>query len=123
MNKTKKVILGVFTLVAVLIGITIGILINSSNNNNSAQAESNQSASDNSVEFTAEAGKTVLDQLKSQANVETQDSSYGEYVVAINGNKSDGAKYWTYYIDGQMAQQGAADYITTGGEKISWRLE
>lgn len=123
MNKTKKIVLSVFTLVIVSIGIAIGVLINSSSSSSAAAAQSEQATPNNSVEFTAEAGKTILDQLKAQATVETEDSSYGEYVTSINGNKSDGTKYWTYYVDGQMAQQGAADYVTSGGEKISWRLE
>lgn len=69
-------------------------------------------------------GQTVLETLKIQEDVVTQDSSFGEYVESINGlvGGEDG-KYWVFYIDNEMAQIGAADYVMSEGEVIEWRFE
>lgn len=128
--KTKTVIISVLAAVAVAIGVTTVVLINQP-----AQEQSNTAASveqappaetqgENVVSFTAEPGKTVLDQLKTKATVEVKESSFGPYVDSING-KVGGTdnKYWSFYIDGQLAQVGAAEYTTTGGELIEWKFE
>lgn len=85
-------------------------------------AQATQQQADDRVTFVATKGKNVLDQLKEHANVTVTQSQYGPFVDAINGQKQDG-KYWSYYVNGQMAQVGAADYVTQGGEKIEWKLE
>ncbi len=76
------------------------------------------------VQFTAQADKTVLEQLKQKANVVTKDSQYGQYVDSIDGIKggTDG-KFWGYYVDGQMANIGAGEYKTKGGENVVWKFE
>jgi len=77
------------------------------------------------IRFTGVAGKTVLEQLKQTAeDVTVKDSSYGPYVEAINGLRGgEDNKYWTYYVDGQMANIGAGEYRTTGGEEVVWKFE
>jgi hypothetical protein len=76
------------------------------------------------VTFTAKRGQDVLTQLRQHAAVVTKDSAYGPYVDAINGvvGGTDG-KYWSFYVDGKLAQKGAAEYVTTGGETIQWKFE
>lgn len=85
-------------------------------------AQASQQQSDTHVSFVATKGTNVLDQLKEHATVTTKDSQYGPFVDAINGKKEDG-KFWSFYVDGHMAQVGAAEYVTRGGEKIEWKLE
>lgn len=76
------------------------------------------------IQFTATNDKTVLEQLKAREKVITKDSQYGPYVESINGIKGGtDNKYWTFYVDGQMANIGAGEYITKGGEKIVWKFE
>jgi hypothetical protein len=77
------------------------------------------------VRFTAIADKTVLEQLRTQAGkVTIKDSSYGDYVDAIDGLKGGtDNKYWTYYVNGRMANIGAGKYVTKGGEEIVWKFE
>lgn len=76
------------------------------------------------VEFTAVKDQTVLEQLQTQAEVEVKDSQYGPYVDSVNGVKGGtDNKYWSYYVDGQMANIGAGEYTTKGGEKILWKFE
>ncbi|MBU7034812.1 MAG: DUF4430 domain-containing protein [Theionarchaea archaeon] len=49
----------------------------------------------------------------------------GGFVISVNGvsqNPSDNI-YWMYYINGEPAQVGAADYTVQEGDEIVWRLE
>lgn len=85
-------------------------------------AQASQQQSDDRVTFVATKGKNVLDQLKEHAEVTVTQSQQGPFVDAVNGQKQDG-KHWSYYINGQIVQASAADYVTQGGEKIEWKLE
>jgi hypothetical protein len=76
------------------------------------------------IEFTAVKDKTVLEQLQSKAKVEVKDSQYGPYVDSINGVKGGtDNKYWSYYVNGQMANIGAGEYVAKGGETVTWKFE
>lgn len=68
-------------------------------------------------------GKTALALLKLRATVVTKQSSYGEYVVSINGSDGGGKKYWIFYVNGQEASVGAGAYVTKSTDKIEWRLQ
>ena len=77
------------------------------------------------VKYEGETGRTALEILREKYNIETKEfSGIGEYVVAIDGKKEDtGKNFWAFYINGQQAQVGAAQYQTKTGEMIEWRLE
>jgi cytoskeletal protein RodZ len=130
MNKTKTLIIAAFVVVLGAIGVTTFVLTGQqqpaaqSNNQTSQQQEQTPKQDPNIVTFRGLPDETVLDQLKANATVEVKDSSYGPYVDSINGIKggTDG-KYWGYYVDGTMAQVGAGEYKTKGGEKIEWKFE
>lgn len=68
-------------------------------------------------------GKTVLELLKTHAQVETKSSSLGDYVTSINGNDGGGTKYWLFYVNGKEAAEGAGTYKTHNGEQIEWKLQ
>jgi hypothetical protein len=68
-------------------------------------------------------GQSALDGLKQAANVQTKQSSLGEYVVAINGNDGGGKKYWMFYVNGQESSVGAAAYVTKSTDNIEWKLQ
>jgi hypothetical protein len=126
--KTKTTLLAVFAAVLLGIGVTSITLINLDNAPEPQAQERQQQAvageSDELISFTAEPGKNVLEQLTAHATVETKDSAYGVYVDSIDGKKGgDGGKYWTFYVDGKMAQVGAEAYVTNGGELIEWKFE
>ncbi len=89
-----------------------------------AEATETKEPDSTKISYTAVAGKTVLEQLQSQHDVVVADSQYGPYVDSINDIKggADG-KYWSYYVNGQLASTGAGANITTGGEKITWKFE
>ena len=72
--------------------------------------------------YQGEAGKDALTILKEKATVEQDDSGI---VVAINGRKaiSEKREYWAFYVNGQLAPMGPADYETKEGDRIEWRIE
>jgi hypothetical protein len=81
-------------------------------------------AASTTVTYQGQDGKTALELLKQKATVVTKDSSYGPYVDSVNGVKGgEGGKYWTFYINGKMAQVGGNAYDTKGGDKIEWKFE
>ncbi len=115
----------VAALVIAAVGTTFITVNRPNTQSTTAPAQTNTSQQNNkTVRFTAEKGKTVLDQLKSRAQVEVKDTQYGPFVESINGVKggSDG-KYWSYYVNDTLAQKGAGEYITEGGENIEWKFE
>jgi hypothetical protein len=82
------------------------------------------SADKKTVSYEGQTGKTALETLKSLAQVKTQSSSYGDFVTSINGVAADGSKqFWSFYVNGKLASEGAGTYKTTNGQKIEWRVE
>jgi cell division protein YceG involved in septum cleavage len=81
--------------------------------------------STHSITYKGENGQTVLALLKTHAyQVTIKQSSYGPFVVAIDGVKGGpGGKYWLYYVNGKQAAVGAAAYKTKNGETITWKLQ
>jgi hypothetical protein len=121
----------VFSAVVLAIGVTTVVLLNKPAQPAPTQAEAApaqtqevQAAQTESLQFTAVAGKTVLEQTETKARVETKGSDFGPFVESINGLKGGtDSKYWSYYVNGELAQIGAADYVTEGGETIEWKFE
>lgn len=129
-NKTSKtlVITLVIATVVTLGGVAtwLNVLKGESDSKDIKTTEQVKAPGDlDKIAFIAEANKSVLEQLQAQnRTVETKDSQYGKYVDSINGKKGGtDNKYWTFYVDGKMADKGAADYVTNGGEKIEWKFE
>lgn len=75
------------------------------------------------VSYQGEEGKTALELLKSHTEVKTQKFDFGEMVQSINGQDGGGKKYWTFYVNGKMAQVGAGAYQTKSSDKIEWKLQ
>ena len=69
-------------------------------------------------------GKNALELLKSTHQVETKNfPGIGEMVTSIDGVAADDKHFWAFYVNGQLAQEGAATYMTKTGEAIVWKLE
>ena len=77
-----------------------------------------------SVSFAGQDGKTALALLRAGAQVKTEQSSFGEFVTAINGVEADGiTQLWAFYVNDQLADDAAETYITKAGERIEFRVE
>jgi len=76
------------------------------------------------VAYEGQTGRTALAVLQSLADVTTKQSSYGEFVTGINDVQADGdTKYWAFYVNGKLADEGAGTFKTADGQKIEWRVE
>jgi len=137
MNKTKQTLMAVFAIIILSAG---GVFLYSNNKEESNQDTSNNadltqtavqekpritvSEDQKTVSYEGQAGKTALEILQNGADVTTESSSFGDFVTGINGLNSDSSKnYWSFYVNGAYAVEGAGTYKTTDGEKIEWRLE
>ena len=68
-------------------------------------------------------GKNALELLKASHQVESTTSDFGEFIVAIDGQRPDNQHFWAFYVNGQLAQEGAGTYQTKPTETIVWRLD
>jgi hypothetical protein len=69
-----------------------------------------------------DAGSTVFD-LMTACSIPFEEE--GGFVISINGIPQDtkAGLYWMYYINGELAPIGAAEYVVQDGDEITWRLE
>ncbi|HTH72352.1 MAG TPA: DUF4430 domain-containing protein [Candidatus Pristimantibacillus sp.] len=133
-QESKKLIVAIVAILVLMTGATSYVLKSRLGGNDSAapvatvqtspRVAGDQTAKDTYLTYNGVDGKNALDLLKANATVVTKDSSYGPYVDTINGVKggTDG-KYWAFYVNGNLAQVGAADYQTKTGDKIEWKFE
>ncbi|MGH7157578.1 MAG: DUF4430 domain-containing protein [Candidatus Saccharimonadales bacterium] len=76
------------------------------------------------VTYTGEEGVTALATLESLTSVTVKDSSFGKFVTGINGVEADESKeYWSFYVNGAYASEGAGTYTAKSGDLFEWRLE
>lgn len=81
-----------------------------------------QAVSADQISYKGVEGKDALTLLKEKATIEQATSGL---VNAINGRKADDAKheYWSFYVNGKLAEVGALDYKTKEGDVIEWKIE
>lgn len=75
------------------------------------------------LSYKGQTGQNALNLLKKHATVTTKHYSFGDQVTSINGVKGAGPKYWTFYINGKMAEVGAGSYTTKSTDTLMWRLQ
>jgi hypothetical protein len=77
------------------------------------------------VSFTAEAGKSILEQTEQQTDAKVEDQGQGAYINAIGGleNGDQDGGVWIYYVNGLQPDTVPGDYITKGGELVEWKFE
>jgi hypothetical protein len=68
------------------------------------------------------AGQTALRALEMIADIETDDG--GRFVTAIEGVEQDESKQlaWLFYVNGEMAEKGAAEIKLKAGDVEWWDL-
>lgn len=138
-NKNSKLIAPLALAVAVLV-LLIGSVITysehggvSENTANApeqatvSQADKNttDAATKDVVTYTASDEGTALEQLvELNDTVVVEESEFGKYVDSINGLKGGtDSKYWSFYIDGELASVGADGFTPEGGELIEWKFQ
>lgn len=47
----------------------------------------------------------------------------GKFIEEINGIKSDGKRYWIYYVNDKKAEIGVSNYKINPGDVVSWKYE
>lgn len=83
-----------------------------------------QQASSQAITYDGQDGKTALDLLKTNYQVETQDySGIGEFVKSINGISPDKDHFWAFYVNGASSNVGASQYQSKSTDKIEWKLD
>lgn len=75
------------------------------------------------LSYKGQEGRDALALLRQHAKVATKHYSFGDQVVSINGTEGSGPKYWTFYINGKMAEVGANSYITKNSDTLTWKLQ
>lgn len=100
----------------------IGFFAAQKNDTNSKPAEQSVAAVQ-AIAYDGENGKNALDLLKSKAEIQTQDSSIGVFVISINGISNSEDHFWMFYVNGELAQVSADQYTTQNGDKIEWRYD
>lgn len=76
------------------------------------------------ITYTAKSGTSALSQLQEiNDTVVVQESELGSYVESINGlvGGTDG-KYWSFYVNDELASVGAGEFMPEGGEEIKWHF-
>jgi len=75
------------------------------------------------ISYKGQAGTDALTLLKRHATIQTKHYSFGDMVISIDGITGNGPKYWTFYINGRMADEGAQAYSTKNSDTLSWKLQ
>lgn len=75
------------------------------------------------VAYGGEEGKAALEILRQYTEVNTQTSEFGDFVTGINGVEAGENEFWAFYVNGELASEGAGTYQTAAGEVIEWKLE
>ncbi len=134
MNKTKQILT---TALAVVV-LTGGGFWLYNNQNNQVEVSNNTTTQQvakeqpkltvaedkKTVSYEGQEGQTALAILKTLTDVKTEESSFGEFVVGINGVEADSSKeYWSFYVNDAYGSEGAGTYQTKTGEQIKWVLE
>jgi len=75
------------------------------------------------ISYHGQNGVDALTLLKHHAQVGVKSYSFGDLVTSINGVSGTGPKYWTFYINGKMANVGAGAYQTKDSDTHAWKLQ
>lgn len=118
----NKKLLGIAVLIIVLVGG--GFLWNRSRNADTDDTNTPVAGQVNTdISYSGVEGQSALALLKATHTVETKTYSFGEMVIAIDGQvATDGTNFWEFLVNGQQATVGAGDYLTKAGDQISWKL-
>lgn len=110
--------------------IILGAMIYSAKGNDFAKTQvlfptptaSTRVSTNEIFDYSGKNGIDALTLLKQTAPVEQDNTGM---VVSINNRKAETEKkeFWSFFVNGKMADVGPADYITKNGDHIEWRIQ
>ena len=118
-NNWKQILL----VVVLVLGVGYIFEFKETKTNKKENTEVKSEVVDNkSFEYKGEEGKDALSLLKEKTAVELNDKGM---VVSVNGRKAETEKreFWGFYVNGKMAEVGAADFKTKDTDVINWKIE
>lgn len=120
-KQLKTIVIAVVAILAIAGGVVGAVIANSPAHKVSSTLNAQHQLSD--IKYNGQNGQNALDLLKKHADVTLKHYSFGDLVTSINGVAGNGPKYWTFYLNGKMAQVGAESYTTKSSDKIEWKLQ
>lgn len=75
------------------------------------------------IQFQGENGKTVLELLAKDHQVQTVKSDFGTFINSIDSLENSDNSFWFYYVNGKMGEVAADKYQTKDVDQIEWRYE
>jgi len=69
---------------------------------------------------------SLMNQMRNEGKINFKERTYagiGKFILELNGVKSDGSKYWIYYVNEVKAKVGVSDYKINPGDNVSWKYE
>lgn len=93
-------------------------------NNAPATTQDQAQTKSEAISYKGVEGKTALELLKAQYQVETQNyEGVGEFVKSINGVTPSTDQFWGFYVNGKSSNVGAGDYQSKADDQIEWKLD
>jgi hypothetical protein len=109
-----------YAAIAVILAFGLYLLVPRTNNTVTAPTTQEQVTE---ISYKGEDGKTAFELLDANYDIETKQYDFGPMVLAINGRKANSDEFWAFYVNGELAQVGAAEYQTKATDTITWKLE
>jgi hypothetical protein len=126
-NMKNKKIIGVVTILIVMLLSCFWFLKDKDSNKkesfeNTTEKQETIIESKDEFKYDGKEGIDALTLLKEKTAVEQDKSGM---VVSINGRKTETEKreFWGFYVNGEMAQVGSADFKTKDTDVINWKIE
>ena len=127
MNQTKMKLLTLLLALGLVLGSGTWVLLTHESTEESPAALETSTTETGRTEilYLAQPGVTSLEQLREEASqVITEESAYGTLVTSIEGHAGGTeGKYWSFYVNDEMAQVGADSYIQQEGDWIEWKFQ
>ena len=79
-------------------------------------------AAKSTVSYQGVDGTTAYDILKEKYAVVADETAYGPMVKSINGEEATDTTFWSFKVNGELAQVGAHQYTTKSTDTITWEL-
>jgi len=124
-QRNNKAIITILVIIVLsVIGLCAWGILNERASHNKETDTEQQTPEAKIIEYRGEDGRTALEILRDKYAVETTEfPGFGEFVTSIDGKSDDETHFWAFYINGEMAMEGASTYVTNSDETIRWQLD